>query len=131
MARCGITHQAGHENPQAAHHAQLAGFDRETLMKLFAKPASPELTADLIRTPEKGGGRGRGGALNGGTILLVLVLLLLVVAGRSPASQVQRRDPVLVCAIKQRQPTALPLSLPLSLTLTHTLTLTASIKFSL
>ena len=61
MARCGISHQAGHESPQAAHHAQLAGFDREALMKLFAKPAPPELTADLIRTPAKGGGRGRGG----------------------------------------------------------------------
>ena len=60
MARCGISHQTGHESPQATHHAQLAGFDRETLMKLFAKPASPELTADLIRTPEKGSGRGRG-----------------------------------------------------------------------
>jgi hypothetical protein len=61
MARCGTPNQAGHEDSHSAHHALLAVFDREAMVKLFSKPATPEQTAGIVKTPEgKGQGRGQG-----------------------------------------------------------------------
>ena len=61
MARCGVSHQAGHEDLHSAHHSLLAVFDREAMVRLFARAATPEQTAGLIKTPEgKGQGRGQG-----------------------------------------------------------------------